>query len=36
MDLTLAIDHRPLDGASGAQFLQKLVAILENPLRSVI
>jgi pyruvate dehydrogenase E2 component (dihydrolipoamide acetyltransferase) len=36
MALTLAIDHRPLDGASGAQFLQKLVAILENPLRSVI
>jgi pyruvate dehydrogenase E2 component (dihydrolipoamide acetyltransferase) len=36
MALTLAIDHRPLDGASGAQFLQTLVAILENPLRSVI
>lgn len=36
MDLTLAIDHRPLDGATGAQFLQKLVAILENPLRTVI
>ena len=35
MELTLAIDHRPLDGASGAQFLQALVAILENPLRSV-
>jgi pyruvate dehydrogenase E2 component (dihydrolipoamide acetyltransferase) len=36
MELTLAIDHRPLDGASGAQFLQALVAILENPLRTVI
>jgi pyruvate dehydrogenase E2 component (dihydrolipoamide acetyltransferase) len=36
MGLTLAIDHRPLDGASGAQFLQMLVAILENPLRGVI
>jgi hypothetical protein len=24
MDLTLAIDHRPLDGAGGAQFLQML------------
>jgi pyruvate dehydrogenase E2 component (dihydrolipoamide acetyltransferase) len=36
MQLTLAIDHRPLDGASGAQFLQKLAAILENPLRTVI
>jgi pyruvate dehydrogenase E2 component (dihydrolipoamide acetyltransferase) len=36
MKLTLAIDHRPLDGASGAQFLQKLAAILENPLRLVI
>jgi pyruvate dehydrogenase E2 component (dihydrolipoamide acetyltransferase) len=36
MKLTLAIDHRPLDGASGAQFLQKLAAILENPLRTVI
>lgn len=36
MKLTLAIDHRPLDGASGAQFLQKLAAILENPLRTVL
>jgi pyruvate dehydrogenase E2 component (dihydrolipoamide acetyltransferase) len=36
MKLTLAIDHRPLDGASGAEFLQKLAAILENPLRTVI
>jgi pyruvate dehydrogenase E2 component (dihydrolipoamide acetyltransferase) len=36
MKLTLAIDHRPLDGASGAEFLQKLAEIIENPLRLVI
>lgn len=31
MKLTLACDHRTVDGASGAQFLQTLQAFLENP-----
>jgi pyruvate dehydrogenase E2 component (dihydrolipoamide acetyltransferase) len=33
MKLTLSIDHRALDGATGAQFLAALKAILEEPLR---
>ena len=33
MKLTLSIDHRALDGATGAQFLADLKAILEEPLR---
>jgi pyruvate dehydrogenase E2 component (dihydrolipoamide acetyltransferase) len=32
MRMTLSCDHRVVDGASGAQFLQTLVAYLENPL----
>ncbi len=31
MKLTLACDHRTVDGATGAQFLQTLRAFLENP-----
>ena len=31
--LTLSCDHRVVDGATGAVFLQTLVALLENPLR---
>lgn len=31
MKITLANDHRTVDGASGAQFLQTLRAYLENP-----
>ena len=34
--LTLSIDHRALDGASAARFLQQLKAILEEPLRIVV
>jgi pyruvate dehydrogenase E2 component (dihydrolipoamide acetyltransferase) len=33
MRVTLSIDHRALDGASGAQWLQGLVGIIEEPLR---
>ena len=33
MKLTLSIDHRALDGATGAQFLAALKATLEEPLR---
>jgi pyruvate dehydrogenase E2 component (dihydrolipoamide acetyltransferase) len=35
MKLTLAIDHRPLDGATGAVFLRDLKTLLEDPLRIV-
>jgi pyruvate dehydrogenase E2 component (dihydrolipoamide acetyltransferase) len=31
MKITLACDHRTVDGATGAQFLQTLRAFLENP-----
>jgi pyruvate dehydrogenase E2 component (dihydrolipoamide acetyltransferase) len=31
MNLSLSIDHRLVDGATGAIFMQKLVGILENP-----
>lgn len=33
MKLTLGCDHRVVDGASGAQFLQTLKALLEEPIR---
>ncbi len=35
LKLTLAIDHRVLDGATAAVFLQCLVTLLEHPLRIV-
>jgi pyruvate dehydrogenase E2 component (dihydrolipoamide acetyltransferase) len=35
MRLTLSIDHRALDGATGAQFLARLKDLLEHPLRIV-
>ncbi|TNC29413.1 dihydrolipoamide acetyltransferase family protein [Amycolatopsis alkalitolerans] len=36
MTLTLSIDHRVLDGATGAQFLADLTALLEHPTRIVL
>jgi pyruvate dehydrogenase E2 component (dihydrolipoamide acetyltransferase) len=33
--LTLSIDHRALDGATGARFLAQLKAVLEHPLQIV-
>lgn len=36
MTLSLSIDHRVIDGAQGALFLQKLVALLENPYRILV
>ena len=35
MRLTLSIDHRALDGATGAAFLQRLKSTLEHPLQIV-
>ena len=36
MKLTLACDHRTVDGAAGAQFLQSLRLYIENPIRLVV
>lgn len=36
MKLTLSIDHRVLDGATAAAFLQHLVDVLEHPLRMLV
>ena len=36
MKLTLSCDHRVVDGASGAAFLQTLKGLLEEPLRMLI
>ena len=36
MKLTLACDHRVIDGATGAQFLQLLRGFVENPLTMVL
>jgi pyruvate dehydrogenase E2 component (dihydrolipoamide acetyltransferase) len=33
MKLTMSIDHRAVDGATGAQFLADLKRVLEEPLR---
>jgi pyruvate dehydrogenase E2 component (dihydrolipoamide acetyltransferase) len=33
MKLTMSIDHRTVDGATGAQFLADLKRVLEEPLR---
>lgn len=36
MKLTLSCDHRAVDGATGAKFLQSLKAILENPITMLL
>lgn len=36
MKVTLSCDHRVVDGASGAKFLQTLKGILEEPMRLII
>ena len=36
MKLTLACDHRVVDGATGAKFLQTLRAFVENPISMLI
>jgi pyruvate dehydrogenase E2 component (dihydrolipoamide acetyltransferase) len=32
ISLTLACDHRVIDGAAGAEFLRAIVALIERPL----
>ena len=36
MKLTLACDHRTVDGATGAQFLQSLRLYIQNPIRLLV
>jgi len=36
MSVTLSVDHRVSDGAEGAQYLQLLVELLENPMRLLV
>ena len=36
MRVTLSVDHRALDGADGARFLQELKKLLEAPLRLLV
>jgi pyruvate dehydrogenase E2 component (dihydrolipoamide acetyltransferase) len=36
MKVTLSCDHRVVDGATGAAFLQTLKGLLENPVRILI
>jgi len=36
MNLTLSIDHRVLDGALGAQFLQTVKNYIENPVSLIL
>lgn len=36
MTLTLSVDHRVIDGAAAAEFLQTLVGILETPARMIL
>jgi pyruvate dehydrogenase E2 component (dihydrolipoamide acetyltransferase) len=36
MKVTLTCDHRVVDGALGAKFLQNLKELLENPMRMLV
>jgi pyruvate dehydrogenase E2 component (dihydrolipoamide acetyltransferase) len=36
MNVTLSCDHRVVDGATGAQFLQTFRALLEEPVRMLV
>ncbi len=36
MRVTLSVDHRALDGATGARFLQRLRGLLESPMRILL
>ena len=36
MRVTLSVDHRVLDGADGARFLQVLKGLIEKPMRMLV
>jgi pyruvate dehydrogenase E2 component (dihydrolipoamide acetyltransferase) len=36
MSVTLSCDHRPIDGALGAQLLTAFKALIENPMMMVV
>lgn len=36
LKVTLSVDHRPVDGVVAAQWLEAFVALLENPIRSLV
>jgi pyruvate dehydrogenase E2 component (dihydrolipoamide acetyltransferase) len=36
MNVTLSCDHRVVDGAVGAKWLQEFKALIENPLQMLI
>jgi pyruvate dehydrogenase E2 component (dihydrolipoamide acetyltransferase) len=36
MKITISVDHRVSDGAEGAEFLQKLKALIENPMQLLL
>jgi len=36
MKVTMSCDHRVVDGATGAAFLQTLKSVLEEPLRMLV
>jgi pyruvate dehydrogenase E2 component (dihydrolipoamide acetyltransferase) len=33
MRVNLSVDHRPVDGATAAEWMRNLVTLLENPLQ---
>lgn len=34
--ITLAVDHRPVDGATAAEWMAAFVSLLEHPLRILL
>jgi len=36
LHMTLSVDHRPIDGATAAQWMQALVEVLEHPVRILV
>jgi pyruvate dehydrogenase E2 component (dihydrolipoamide acetyltransferase) len=36
MSVTLSVDHRVIDGALGAQFLDALKALIEEPMAMLV
>ena len=36
LHVTLSVDHRPVDGATAAQWMQAFLGLLENPLQILV